>query len=568
MNNNPILKKKIFLYITEFVSGIAVMGVETAASRLLAPYFSSSQIVWTLIIGTILIAMSIGNILGGKMADKHNNVTRLYVLLLIAGAYICIIPLFGRYVIALVSAFFALFVESNLLIWSSLLSCLILFVPPLLICGMVTPSLIKFTISNDSNNGSIVGRLEALNTIGSIIGTFIPTFISIPTIGTNATFGLFGSLIVIISLIYLIVGFINEIKANKKLKENNDNEGTARKANLSNKVMACRILLLSSMSLISILGFIFSLKAKFVFWQDDTLKNEEESMYNYLQLKEDSQATYFSTNVMFGVQSMMKHDKSLTGMYYDYCLAAPYMANYQNKDKTDMLILGNGTGTYATLVDKYIPSNKSITGIEIDQKIINYSYKYFQMPESVEVICDDGRAYLNRNTKKYDVIMVDAYSSISTPFQMSTIEFFRLVKSHLKDDGVMVMNINMIGNESNTLDKALSDTVFDSFNYIYKIPVAKGSGDELFASNNPDFINNLNNSIDNITDSSIKNHMQYVSNNLNKYQDSGIRLTDDNADVERRSIEAVDYIIQNELQFYRDIYHNKGFKGLLEYLLG
>jgi hypothetical protein len=164
--------------------------------------------------------------------------------------------------------------------------------------------------------------------------------------------------------------------------------------------------------------------------------------------------------------------------------------------------------------------------------------------------------------------MVDAYSSISTPFQMSTVEFFRLVKSHLKDDGVMVMNINMIGNESNTLDKALSDTVFDSFNYIYKIPVANGSGDELFASNNPDFINNLNNSINNITDSSIKNHMQYVSNNLNKYQDSGIRLTDDNADVERRSIEAVDYIIQNELQFYRDIYHNKGFKGLLEYLLG
>lgn len=568
MNNNPILKKKIFLYITEFVSGIAVMGVETAASRLLAPYFSSSQIVWTLIIGTILIAMSIGNILGGKMADKHNNVTRLYVLLLIAGAYICIIPLFGRYVIALVSAFFALFVESNLLIWSSLLSCLILFVPPLLICGMVTPSLIKFTIANDNNNGSIVGRLEALNTIGSIIGTFIPTFISIPTIGTNATFGLFGSLIVIISLIYLIVGFINEIKANKKLKENDDNEGTAKKSNLSNKVMACRILLLSSMSLISILGFIFSLKAKFVFWQDDTLKNEEESMYNYLQLKQDSQATYFSTNVMFGVQSMMKHDKSLTGMYYDYCLAAPYMANYQNKDKTDMLILGNGTGTYATLVDKYIPSNKSITGIEIDQKIINYSFKYFQMPKSVEVICDDGRAYLNRNTKKYDVIMVDAYSSISTPFQMSTVEFFRLVKSHLKDDGVMVMNINMIGNESNTLDKALSDTVFDSFNYIYKIPVATGTGDELFASNNPDFINNLNDSINNITDSSIKNHMQYVSNNLNKYQDSGIRLTDDNADVERRSIEAVDYIIQNELQFYRDIYHNKGFKGLLEYLLG
>ena len=215
MNQNPLLKRKIFLYITEFLCGIALMGVETAANRLLAPYFSSSQVVWTIIIGAILIAMSIGNYLGGRFADKHNDVSLLYILMLCAGAYICLIPFVGRYVIALVSAFFALFVTSGLIIWSSIFVCLILFIPPLLILGMVTPSLIKYTMGQKAS-GKVVGLLEALNTIGSIIGTFIPTFLSIPLIGTSFTFALFGGLICLISIIFLLTGFINRMRLNKQ----------------------------------------------------------------------------------------------------------------------------------------------------------------------------------------------------------------------------------------------------------------------------------------------------------------------------------------------------------------
>ena len=68
---DPILKNKIYLYLTEFFSGMAIMAVELGASRLLAPYFSSSQIVWTIIIATIMIAMAAGNVYGGRSADKH-----------------------------------------------------------------------------------------------------------------------------------------------------------------------------------------------------------------------------------------------------------------------------------------------------------------------------------------------------------------------------------------------------------------------------------------------------------------------------------------------------------------
>ena len=88
-----ILKNKYYLYFTEFFAGMSVMAVELGASRLLAPYFSSSQIVWTIIIGTIMIAMALGNIWGGRSADKNPNPDKLYTRLMIAAIWIAAIPL-------------------------------------------------------------------------------------------------------------------------------------------------------------------------------------------------------------------------------------------------------------------------------------------------------------------------------------------------------------------------------------------------------------------------------------------------------------------------------------------
>ncbi|MDE6093141.1 MAG: spermidine synthase, partial [Ruminococcus sp.] len=98
-SNGGILKHKWYLYLTEFFSGVSVMAVELGASRLLAPYFSSSQIVWTIIIGTIMIAMALGNIFGGKSADKNPNPDKLYARILIASVWIAAIPFLGKFVI-------------------------------------------------------------------------------------------------------------------------------------------------------------------------------------------------------------------------------------------------------------------------------------------------------------------------------------------------------------------------------------------------------------------------------------------------------------------------------------
>ena len=200
MGTRPILKNKLYLYLTEFFAGVSVMAVELGASRLLAPYFSSSQIVWTIIIGTIMIAMALGNLWGGRMADKDPNTDRLYRRLLIAAVWIAAIPVLGKYVILGISGLLVLTVSTNFLVIAAFCACVVIFVFPLFLLGTVTPCLVKYTVDSLNDSGRTVGNLGACNTIGSILGTFLPTFVTIPAVGTAVTFLLFSGILLVIGL--------------------------------------------------------------------------------------------------------------------------------------------------------------------------------------------------------------------------------------------------------------------------------------------------------------------------------------------------------------------------------
>ena len=134
-DKRPILKNRIYLYLTEFFAGMSVMAVELGASRLMAPYFSSSQIVWTIIIGTIMIAMALGNIYGGRSADKNPNPDKLYVRIMIAAIWIALIPVVGKYIILGISALLIFTVSSNFLIIAGFAACMVIFVFPLFFTG-------------------------------------------------------------------------------------------------------------------------------------------------------------------------------------------------------------------------------------------------------------------------------------------------------------------------------------------------------------------------------------------------------------------------------------------------
>ena len=555
-------KKKLFInhryfyFITELFVGIALMGVEMSASRFIAVYFSSSQIVWTIVIGVIMIAMAIGNYWGGRQADKKPSYIRLYSELLFAGTWIVLVPFLGRFVIAGVSVLFALIVTKGLVIWSALFSCLILFVPPLLMLGKVTPSLIKYLLG-EKVSGKVIGLLEALNTVGSIIGTFLPTFLTIPFIGTSNSFVLFGSMIAALGLVYVITHIVDTIKNKPKTEVVNEENNTRK----TRKKLLNTMVFSGIFSFLWIFGIVISCNVSPIFWNDETTIIETDSMYNYLKINKDGKTTYFSTNVLFGVQSCINDDFSLTGMYYDKLLVSPYLV----KENPKVLVLGNGTGTYATMMKEYVKCDCDITAVEIDQKIIDLSYKYFKMNKDVNVVCDDGRNFIARDKNTYDIILVDAYSSISAPFHMTTVEFFTLVKDHLSEGGIMMMNVNMFSEKKGSVNYALCDTSHSVFENLYAYYDGGGSGMEVFATKNKD--RDLINEIKNVTVPKIglQKVVDDLGQKLKVYENTGIRLYDDTADVEMRSIRALDDIVQRELEEYKKILKEDGLKGLLDY---
>lgn len=526
-----MVKRKWFLYLTEFFSGMSVMAIELGASRLLAPYFSSSQIVWTIIIGAIMIAMALGNIWGGRLADKNPSPDRMYFRILVVALWTAAIPFLGKYVIAAVSLLLAMLVGQNFLIWASLLSCLLLFVFPLMLLGSVSPALVKYAVKSLDENGKIVGELNALNTIGSIIGTFTPTFITIPLVGTSWTFIIFALILLAIALTYFISAKVKLVKVS---------------------VMTALVLVFSMLASFS----------SFAFWRSDNIY-EDESIYNYLQVLEDDEDVTLSTNVLFGIQSITKKDGGLTGMYYDYALAGPYMAGALEKDELRVLILGMGSGTYASQCYRYF-ENTVMTGVEIDGKIIDLAYARFGLPEDERISCVefDGRAYL-RWAGKYDVIFVDAYRDVTVPFQMATAEFFEEVNDHLADDGVMVVNLNMYSSTENSIDKYICDTVATAFDNVYTAD--RGTNRIVFSTDDDKMLTRFRDGYEN-GNPDLYYLLSGLDEKLTRYEGGGLILTDDKAPVELLGMRVIDEMISEQLAYYKESFKGMSLSEMLDFL--
>ncbi len=596
MSGTPkILKNKIFLYLTEFFAGMSVMAVELGASRLLAPYFSSSQIVWTIIIGTIMIAMALGNIYGGRSADKNPDPGKLYTRILIAAVWIAAIPAVGKYIILGISALLIFSVSSNFLIIAAFAACMVIFVFPLFLLGTVTPSLAKYSVGNLEESGKVVGMLGAFNTIGSIIGTFVPTFVTIPSVGTSITFLIFAGILLVLAFAYFAsaggqtLGKKGTAERNGQEEQNrmkNDDPGMQAEAeNADGAEMPVRERQADADSIdknekgrnnkrnasgrgkvvTALLCYIvccaLGYSDSFAFWETN-LAYEGESVYNYLQVKESDRSVILSTNVLFGVQSIYMKDQGLTGMYYDYAMAAPLMVEGKAPEDCSVLILGMGTGTYATQCRKYY-GDMDIEGVEIDEKITALSREYFHLPEDVPVVTYDGRAFLNAVDKKYDVIMVDAYQDITIPFQMSSVEFFMLVKAHLAENGVMVVNMNMRGSGEGNINQYLADTISYVFGEVYTVEVSGSTNRELFASDNKEMISGLEEGVARLEEGNLQAMMERTAGNLVRYEAGDYILTDDRAPVELLGMQVIDELIGDEVAYYKEIYEAEGIEGLL-----
>lgn len=554
MEERKILRSKTYLYLTEFFSGMAIMAVELGASRLLAPYFSSSQIVWTIIIATIMIAMAAGNVYGGRSADRRPDPDILYRRLLIAAVWIAAIPVLGKYVIMLISGVLIITISHNLLVIAAFAACMIIFVFPCFLLGTVTPSLAKYTVGSLEESGTTVGMLGAFNTIGSIIGTFLPTFVTIPAVGTAVTFLIFSGILLVLALVYFI--------------------------SCGRKKAFCIVC-----TALYIVCIIFGNSSHFAFWEK-TLAYEGESIYNYLQVKETESRVILSTNVLFGVQSVLEKEDRLTGMYYDYAMAAPVMAEANRADAAagadsaesaearglSVLVLGMGSGTYHRQCSRFF-KDMDIKGVEIDEKITDLARGYFEMPEDADVTTYDGRAYLAASEEKFDVIMVDAYQDITIPFQMSSKEFFELTKSHLTESGVMVVNMNIRSDREGGINTWLSDTIASVYPYVSTIDVPGNTNRVLFASSarlsSASFAEALGKltTDDRANAERIEGFLYGFPLRLKTYESTGRILTDDRAPVELLGMQAIDELIADELAEYKQLYEEKGISGVLDSVL-
>ena len=188
-----------YLYFSVFTSGLITLAAELTASRLLGNVFGSSNLVWASIIGLILIYLTAGYFLGGRLADRRPEYKTLFTVMLWGGFTVGIVPIVSRPILRLAATAFDQLQMGDLL--GSFAVVMVLFIIPITLLGMVSPIAIRLAITTPEEAGMISGRIYALSTLGSFIGTFLPVLVLIPVLGTTNTF-------IAISLVLLVVAII------------------------------------------------------------------------------------------------------------------------------------------------------------------------------------------------------------------------------------------------------------------------------------------------------------------------------------------------------------------------
>ncbi|HET9906548.1 MAG TPA: fused MFS/spermidine synthase [Anaerolineales bacterium] len=453
---------KRYILFTVFISGMTTLASELAAARLIGNVFGTSNIVWASIIGLILIYLTFGYFLGGKWADANPTPVAMYRVLAWGAFTLGLIPFIAGPVLRYAaSAFDSLQVG---ILGASFVAVLVLFIVPITLLGTISPFAIRLSVDDTARAGQTSGQIYAISTLGSFIGTFLPTLVTIPAIGTKNTFLLF-------SLILLTVALI----------------GLARFASqrewLKYSWMPIALIVIAifsaGQSLKSSVGQIY----------------ETESAYNYIQVQEKAGFTLLRLNEGQGVHSIYNPDTLQYNGPWDQFLVSPYF--YTGRKPSDVkrvAIVGLAAGTTARQLTA-VYGNIPIDGYELDPEIVEVGQKYFGMTmPNLNVVIGDGRLNLERSEGQYDIIGVDAYRPPYIPPHMTTREFFEICASKLTDDGVLTLNSASVPGDRRLIN-GLATTMATVFPSIYTVDIPGSLNTMIFATKQPttpeDFAANL-----------------------------------------------------------------------------
>jgi spermidine synthase len=454
---------KRYLYFAVFASGMTTLAIELSASRLLGSVFGTSNLVWASIIGLILIYLTVGYFIGGPWADRSPYYRTMFAILA-WGAFFCgLAPVFSRPVLRLAANAFDQLQIGVLL--GSFTAVLILFVVPVTLLGTISPFAIRLAIESSEQAGRVSGRIYAISTLGSFIGTFLPVLVLIPLVGTTMTFIGFSLFLLAVALVGLGLA-----------------EGWRK--------------------IIPWLWMPIVLIALAWFWEGRPIKTtdgqifETESAYNYIQVLEQGEYRFLRLNEGQGIHSEW-HPTQLgfAGPWEQFLVAPFYNApNFQPEQVKRMAIVGLAAGTIArqaTAVFGPIP----IDGYEIDPEIIAVARKYFDMNEpNLTAIAQDGRWGLEHSPYKYSIIGVDAYRPPYIPWHLTTQEFFQSVYDHLETDGTLVINVGRSPSDRQLID-GLVGTIQTVFPSVYVMDVPDTFNSIIYATVTPTSVENLYNNL-------------------------------------------------------------------------
>ena len=499
------LPSTVYLPITAFTGGLVSLALELAAGRLLAPAFGTTEPVWSAIIGLILLYLSVGYALGGRWADRSPHPATLYTILTAAGLTIATIPLLARPMLRLAAR--------GMMAWSlpqiagPFIFVLVLFVAPVTLLACVSPFVIRLSVTDVTATGGTAGKIYAVSTLGSFIGTFLPNLVLIPNLGTYRTF-------VLLAMIATGTGLW----------------GLWRFERRRFWQLAWTIFLLTAL---------FILKPGTI-KPEAGLIHEEESAYNFIQVGENADGSrYLLLNEGQGIHSVyLPGDDILTGGPWDYYLIAPYFnaAPHSPSAVGSLLVIGLAAGTTPrqyTAVYGAIP----IDGVEIDPAIIQVGRDYFAMTQpNLTAYAADGRAFLAQTERQYDVVAVDAYRLPYIPWHLTTEEFFMEVRARLTEKGVVAINVGHTpgsGDGDWRLVEAMVNTMRQVYPSVYVIDIPGSFNAIVVATMQATTARNLADNFPLLADARLRSVAEQALANLREVAPTDLVFTDDRAPVEQ-----------------------------------
>ena len=401
--------------VVAFIGGAVVMILEIVGSRVVAPYLGTSTLVWTSLIGVILASLSVGYWLGGKMADKNASLKKLSLILALGGIFTGAISYFRTFL----NLFHATAEELPL---AAIAVAILLFAPATIALGMISPYVVRLKLKNVETSGQTVGRLYALSTLGSIVGTFLGGFILISVLGT-------GKILLLLAVVLLSLAGLVFFR---------------QKLLLTGFILLC--------SLGSAAGIINAPPEHFK--EKRSLVADVDTTYQRIWIYDNinpgnGRTVRFLTSAEFVWQSALDLEKP-NELVFEY-LKMFDLAFHFKPEITSALLIGGGIYSYPQHFLNRSPQS-TIDVVEIDEKLLTLAREYFDYQDNprLSIIHEDGRYFLNNNNKIYDVIFLDAFSSyLSTPFQLTTKEFLTHVSRSLDANGVVIANIATITQDDN-----------------------------------------------------------------------------------------------------------------------